>query len=340
MELVIPIEGEPTKVIRKKVNVKQLVLDTDNPRIQYHIDSSLNENLSQDEIKNILALSNEQYDKLKESIENNGGVVNPIWVLPQGSYFKVIEGNSRALVYQELLDKNPLKDCWKNIDAYIFPKDINRNKINFIRLEAHLFGTTPWDAYEKARELYRLHTEEDYSEKRLSMITKMSEKEIKDMIVAFKTMTESYLPKYRQPGELLKFSYFVELHKNKGLKELIKKGEMTIQEFCDLVGKRRLSRGEDVRKLADVWVDPMSKELLLRDGFKAALDQLSVINPAVTSKLFENIEKVNDQISQMPMNEWLEIKEGYHQKKVDLLIELYIKVKKLLTDIGINYENK
>jgi len=53
-------------------------------------------------------------------------------------------------------------------------------RINFIRLEKHLFGTTPWSAYEKARELHRLHNDEDYSIKRLQSLTKLSSAEIRN----------------------------------------------------------------------------------------------------------------------------------------------------------------
>ncbi|MCX6344345.1 MAG: hypothetical protein NT018_04640 [Armatimonadetes bacterium] len=215
----IPLDGKRTNVERTNIPLELILLDIENPRIQYYLDTSLNDKVTQDEVKLALAQGNDQYDRLKEHIECNGGIYNPIWVVPDDGFYRVIEGNSRALAYSELADKYINDDRWTAIDSYILPTAVERHKINFIRLEAHLFGQTPWDAYEKARELYRLHTEEDYSHQRLEQLTKLSAYDIKNNIQAFRDMDEQYLPRYQKPGELLKFSYFAEFHFTSGLRE-------------------------------------------------------------------------------------------------------------------------
>ena len=174
----IPLDGKQTEIERKAIPLDLILLDIENPRIQYHLDSRLNDDITQEKVRFALAVGNEQYDKLKAHIEMNGGIWNPIWVVPEGHYYKVIEGNSRSLAYSELAEKYVNDAKWKAIDACVLPHAVERHKINFIRLEAHLFGQTPWDAYEKARELYRLSEEEDYSVKRLSQLTKLSPHDI------------------------------------------------------------------------------------------------------------------------------------------------------------------
>ncbi|WP_435548720.1 hypothetical protein [Desulfobacterium sp. N47] len=252
----------------------------------------------------------DQYEKLKEHIERNSGIYDPIWVVPEEDYFKVIEGNTRSFIYEELSEKyvNDLK--WQTIDSYVLPFKVERNVINFIRLEKHLFGTTPWDAYEKARELYRLYSDEDYSLKRLEQLTKLRTSEIKNNIQAFMDMEEQYLPKYNKPSERLKFSYFVEFRKNKELKRLVNEGKISLMDFCDWVGEGKFGRGEDIRRLPLVLKDEQSKQALIDDDFRAALEQLEQKNPAAKSKLFEKIEDVIAGLESLPFGELDEIKRG------------------------------
>src|SRR3989304_7554551 len=292
--LSVNLDGIPTEIKPTKIPLKQLILDIENPRIQYFLDTRLNDDVTQEKIKFALAEGNDQYEKLKEHIESNGGIYDPIWVVPKEEFYIVVEGHTRAFIHEELSEKYVNDEKWKSIEAYVLPYKIDRNVINFIRLEKHLFGPTPWDAYEKAMELYRLNAAEDYSLKRLEQLTKLTASDIKNNIQAFMDMEEQYLPKYSKPAERLKFSYFVEFRKNKELRRLVKEGKLSLMDFCDWVGEGKIRRGEDIRKLSLVLKDEQSREALISDNFQAALDQLEQKNPAAKSKIFEKIENVID----------------------------------------------
>ena len=138
--ITVNLDGIPIEIKRLKIPLKQLILDIENPRIQYYLDTKLNDNITQEKIKFALAEGNEQYEKLKDHIERNGGIYDPIWVVLKENYYTVIEGNTRAFVYEELSEKYVNDEKWKAIDAYVLPYKINRDVINFIRLEKHLFG--------------------------------------------------------------------------------------------------------------------------------------------------------------------------------------------------------
>src|SRR3990172_3218434 len=299
--ITVNLDGIPIEIKRLKIPLKQLILDIENPRIQYYLDTKLNDNITQEKIKFALAEGNEQYEKLKDHIERNGGIYDPIWVVLKENYYTVIEGNTRAFVYEELSEKYVNDEKWKAIDAYVLPYKINRDVINFIRLEKHLFGPTPWDAYEKARELYRLNTQEDYSLKRLEQLTKLSASEIR---------------------------------KNKELKRFVKEGKISLMEFCDWVGEGKFKRGEEIRKLPLVLKDEQSRQALIDDNFQAALDQLEQKNPAAKSKLFEKIEDVIYDIKALPFGELDEIKRGLQPAKIDSLKRLHSVTTNLLKDIG------
>lgn len=333
-KITVNLDGRPTLIHPQRIPLEKLVLDIENPRIQYYIDTRLHDNITQNKVRFALAEGNEQYDRLKGHIERNGGIYNPIWVAPKDGFFLVIEGNSRALVYEELSQKYVTDERWKEIAAYILPQKVERHKINFIRLEAHLFGPTPWDAYEKARELYRLHIEEDYSLKRLEQLTKMSVSEIQNSIQAFKDMQEQYLPKYNNPVERLKFSYFVEFRKNKQLKKLVKEKKLSLLDFCDWVGEGKFRRGEEIRKLPLVLKDEEAKQALIDDDFQAALDQLEQKIPSAKSKLFEKIEDVIDGLENMPFSDYDEIKRGIQPGRLNSLKRLYDMLSNFLKGIG------
>lgn len=332
--IIINLDGIPTEIKRLKTAIKKLKLDIENPRIQYFLDTRLNNDISQEKIKFALSEGNDQYEKLKEHIEINKGIYDPIWAIPENDFYIVIEGNTRAFIYEELSEKYENDQNWQLIDSYVLPHKIDRKQINFIRLEKHLFGQTPWSAYEKARELYRLHEKEDYTLKRLEQLTKLRATEIQNNIQAYKDMEDQYLHKYNKPAERLKFSYFVEFRKNKQLKQLVKKGALSLMDFCDWVGEGKFRRGEDIRRLPLVLKDEQAKQELIKDNFQAALDQLEQINPAAKSKLFEKIEDVIYGIERIPFGELEEIQSGLQPGKVDSLYRLYNSLEKILKNIG------
>ena len=333
-DITVNLDGKSTEIKRAKIPLNNIKLDIENPRIQYYLDTSLNDNITQEKIQFALAEGNAQYDKLKQHIEVNGGIYDPIWVVPEGDFYTVIEGNTRAFIYQELSEKYYNEKKWKAIDAYVLPQKVDHDKINFIRLEKHLFGPTPWDAYEKARELYRLNTQEDYSLKRLEQLTKLSASDIKNNIQAYMDMEDQYLKTYNHPSERLKFSYFVEFRKNKDLKRLVKEGSISLLDFCDLVGQSKITHGADVRKLSSVLKDEKARQALYDDNFEAALDQLEQKNPAAKSKLFEKIEDVIDGLENIKWDELGEIKRGMQPAKLEALIKLQSMTTNILKDIG------
>jgi hypothetical protein len=319
----VQLDGREITIYETRIELGKALFDPTNPRIQFQLDTSLNdEEPTQEQLGFALAISNDSYSKLRENIESNGGVLNPIWIAPTGEDFVVIEGNTRLQVYIDLREKYPNSEQWKTIPAYLLPEKCSRDKINFIRLEAHLFGTTPWDAYEKARELHRLNTYEDYSIDRLARMTKLSPSEIRSSIQAFRDMDEFYLSRFMDPGEHQKFSYFVEFRKNTDLRRLVRDGNLSIIDFCTWVGEGKFNRGEDVRRLGTVLSDPQARQTFLDHDFKTALEQLSQTDPTATSPLFVKIKDVCAGIRKMPFSEIDSIRRGQEPAKVDLLMDL------------------
>jgi len=89
-KIIVNLDGIPTEIKRLKIPLNKLILDIENPRIQYYLDTRLNDNITQEKVKFALAEGNEQYDRLKDHIERNGGIYDPIWITPKDDYFRSI----------------------------------------------------------------------------------------------------------------------------------------------------------------------------------------------------------------------------------------------------------
>lgn len=297
--LEISLDGRATIVGLERVPLDQLVLDEFNPRISFFKDNQAVADLSEQQVEFALSQGNpEAWRKLKDSIHNNRGVVNPIWVEPVdlagGRRFRVIEGNSRVLACRRLAGEEPGEALWHTILAYVLPDAVSAEQKNFIRLLSHLRGATDWDAYDKAKYLYRLWDEDGWPIDRLEKQTKMTRRQIEQNIEAYRLMTDQYLPKHgADPAAVSKFSYFVEYVRDKKLQQLLAKYAGGIDGYCDWVADRnKLPRGLDVRKLRPMLENDDARRALLRSGFDAAMDVLALRAPQVVTPFYRDIESV------------------------------------------------
>jgi len=325
-ELIIPIDGKETIIELTQIEIDKLELDELNPRISFFRDNQVTDSLTEDQI--IFALTNkkpEAFRKLKDSIQNNKGIVYPIWIEPvRDKKYKVIEGNTRVVVYQQLQKEEPYEDRWKTILCNVLPHEIDKEQKNFIRLQSHLRGTTEWDAYEKAKYLYKLWQEDGWSINRLEKQTKMTEKQIKENIEAYKIMEEQYLPAHRDdPNEVSKFSYFVEYVKDKKLQKLMEKSSKDVKDFCNWVAdEEKIPTGQDVRRLRDIFDNEDTENAFITKGFDAAMQILEFKKPHLVSHFYKDIENVIEGLKSISTQELDEIINEDNSEKENMIKEL------------------
>ena len=103
-KLSINIGGIPTEIDEKEIEVEKICLDQENPRIGLFKDTQVRADLTQEEITFALMNKNpDAFNKLKESIEVNEGIINPIWIQPVNkTKYLIIEGNTRLIIYKLL----------------------------------------------------------------------------------------------------------------------------------------------------------------------------------------------------------------------------------------------
>jgi hypothetical protein len=329
----VRLAGKDHRVERRALPLSVIDLDPDNPRIGMAADAKPGGvPLTQAEAEQFLRLqAPDAYDHLKLSIESNKGLMNPVWVRPSlGGRYRIVEGNTRVLIYKDLAKKYLLDDTYKAIPARVLPTGVDPKVVHWVRVEAHLRGVTPWDAYERARYLWYLNDKEGYPKSTLVALTRLTDREISHAIDAYQTMTTHYLPKYPDPNEVLRFSFFVEYHSKAGIRDAIARNGFSVDDLCDWVGTRRLVRAQDIRDLPDILDTKEVRDEFVAKGYDEAMTVLEYTKPAKASTRFKLISRAIEELDSMPSYEITEIKSPKGTTKLLLLRRLREKVEDLM----------
>ncbi|MBS3155598.1 hypothetical protein J4404_03835 [Candidatus Woesearchaeota archaeon] len=127
---------------------------------------------------------------------------------------------------------------------------------------------------------------------------------------------------------LSKFSYFVE-YENPKIKQNMEENKLSMKDFCKWVGLSEIKRAQDVRNIKRIFEDKKTTEILVRRGYKCAIEELSVVKPEISSKLFEAIEEVLDGLKEMTRMEEEEIIDGDSPQKRILIKNLFLELEKM-----------
>jgi hypothetical protein len=309
------LAGRDVQVIRTKMPLDFIELDPENPRTGYFADTkkaATGQSQTQAELEFALRYKEtESFEKLKQAIEANKGLSTPVWLQPSSSgRYRVVEGNTRLLVYRDLHKKFMNDDTYLAIPAKVLPADVSSEVVEFVRMEAHLRGVNPWDAYERARYLYHRFNDDGMTYDQLSAQTRLTQKEVAASIEAYRTMTERYLTLYKDPNEVQRFSYFAEYHSKKSIRDAISRNGFTIDDLCNWIGTRKLPRAADIRDLPDILDVPESRTEFLKHGYEVAMDVLAYVRPSRADPLFINIGRVIRMLDEVSPTTISELKSG------------------------------
>ncbi len=263
--------------------IDEVNLDTSNPRIRrfleiydqteigdHHIGLALNAPSS--DSPTALADTTTP-SRLRESIIANRGIRQPIIVDKRSDGSLVcIEGNTRLWIYRDL-HKKGAKGDWSKIPALVH-EGLENESIDAIRLQAHLVGPRPWDAYSKARYLHELQNNELMPLDRIVALCGGNQRDVTRSIQAYADMEEFYRP-LCEPGEFdaERFSGFVE-YQSPRVQEAILINGFSGMDFAEWIKDRRINTLQEVRQLPAVLKDKNAKAVFLKDGMKMAVREL------------------------------------------------------------------
>ncbi len=272
-----------TSGVFQNLPIDEVQLDTSNPRIRrfleiyedneigdHHIGLALNAPSSNapSTVSDTTTPS-----RLRESIIANRGIRQPIIVDKRDNGKLVcIEGNTRLWIYRDLHKKGTTGD-WSTIPALVHTS-LEHESIDAIRLQAHLVGPRPWDAYSKARYLYELQNVDLMPLDRIVALCGGNQRDVTRSIQAYADMEEFFRP-LCEPGEFdaERFSGFVE-YQSPRVQEAILMSGFSGVDFAEWLKDHRINTLQEVRQLPAVLKDKNAKGIFLKDGMKMAVRAL------------------------------------------------------------------
>ena len=233
-EEMLTLRGEEIAVQVGVMPQVELMFYLENPRL-YSLVRAEGQEPTQEDIQETLS-KKEHVKHLIKSIEENGGLIDPVIVL--GDSNVVLEGNSRLAAYRILAQKDPIK--WGKIKVKVLPKDIPESSIFALLGEYHIIGKTDWAPYEQAGYLYRRYKNHNIDIPVLASEIGLSSRSVGHLIYVYQFMLD------KGERDVNRWSYYDEyLKSNK-----IKKARDEYAELDDLVVQK--IRSGEIPKAVDV----------------------------------------------------------------------------------------
>jgi hypothetical protein len=258
--------------------VEQIELDKTNPRIRRFLET-YTEEPTPERIALALDVAASGDDgtgattpeKLKNSILTNGGIMQPIIVNKDASgRLTCIEGNTRLYIYRSFITEQVEGD-WTMIPVLLH-EGLQAPDIDAIRLQAHLVGPRPWDAYSKAKYLWELQHRELMPLERIIAFCGGNRRDVTQAIQAYSDMETYYRPICDSNDfETEKYSGFVEVQ-NTRIKDAILRAGFSLKDFAQWLQDDKFKNLQYVRQLPKVLPVKRTREVFLKKGMKAALE--------------------------------------------------------------------
>lgn len=333
----------PTPATLQSIPVMDIELDTENPRIRKWLE--MYKDPTPEQI--YLALgsgsddeseSSTTFEKLKQSIITNGGVILPVILnrTPDGRIV-CIEGNTRVAIYRDFLSqKKP--GSWNEIPALVH-EGLDRGGIEAVRLQVHLVPPRGWEPYAKAKYLSHLRDVEHLPFAQIVDYAGGRQKEVYESINAFADMERYYRDVVPDDGsfDTKKFSGFVELQKP-GIKEAISTAGFTLHDFAKWVFEEKLYPLNTVRMLPRILKNAEAKRVFLKEGARKAatvLEKPDFSKTLLDADVTQLSRALNIKILKMPFAEMQSLKQDPGGDTAQELVQALENLQGLLTQLDL-----
>lgn len=264
------------------LNINDVQPDLNNPRLaEYLIDAEPNPDrgivfrmLGYGEPEKLQFDRGTSYAVLKRSIQENGGIINPIIVRQdENNKYTVIEGNTRVAIYLQL-HKETGEDRWLNIPAQIHD-EMSQDDVDKVRLLAHMVGIRQWSPFAKGKYLFELSRPPGNVDS-IAKVCGGDKKTVLEYINAYKDMHEHYFPLIKDPElfDPTRFSSFREVQRPK-VRESLEAHGFSMSDFAKWLTESPtilLKKNEHVRDLPKILSNKKAREVFLKRGSISALE--------------------------------------------------------------------
>lgn len=238
----ITIGKKEYDVNEEHLNQCELLFYEDNPRV-YSILRANGSSPTQGDIQEHM-VQMDHVKQLRLSIEQNGGLIDPLIVVKRNGDYVVLEGNSRLAAYRLLAMKDPVK--WQKVRVNLLPDDISENDIFTLLGQYHLVGRKDWSAFEQAAYLYRQKQSSGLANDILAKNVGLKTSQVETYINVYTFMLEHNDLK---PD---RWSYYIEYLKNRGIRKYRETSPKIDEIFVKQVKSGEIEKAEDVRVLAEI----------------------------------------------------------------------------------------
>jgi hypothetical protein len=263
----IVVHGRNIRCEIRDVDIYELQYYRENPRINYIISKYSEEDVTDELIEKTL-LQLDTTRELRQDIEQNGGLLEPIVVLDN----QVIEGNTRLCCYRRIYSKTDQDSRWRHIKAHVILDNVDEVEIFALLSNYHIRGKKKWEPYEKAACACRM-IEQGQDIVDVAKEIGSTRPKLENIIAAYKAMRNKYLPMVEgqsQTGgdgreELSRYSYFEAFYTNKDLADRVAETPGFLDQFTEWVADGRIPKAQDVRELHNILGNAKSKREFLSD---------------------------------------------------------------------------
>ena len=218
-----------------EVRLKDLRYYQENPRVYSALHNGQGAP-GQEEIEAHLQ-DDEHVRELKLQIEQNGGLMEPLFV--REATMEVVEGNSRLAAYRLLEVDNGV--TWSHVRCALLPPEIDDSLVMSLLAQLHLTGKKNWIPYEQAAIFYRRKTKEKIPIPQLANESNLKEQQIRHRIGVIELMIQS------NDNQLSRWSHYDEFLKSRTIQKACANHPGLADEIIDQIKSGKIKRAQDVR---------------------------------------------------------------------------------------------
>ena len=233
----ITIGKKEYEVSEVQLNQCELLFYEENPRV-YSALRSDRSTPTQEVIEEKMT-SMDHVKQLRLSIEQNGGLIDPLMVVKRNNEYVVLEGNSRLAAYRLLAAKDPVK--WQKVRACILPEEITDGDIFTLLGQYHLVGRKDWSVFEQAAYLHRQKESTGIATDILAKNVGLTKGKVDAYLKVYSFMLEH---DDLRPD---RWSYYEEYLKNRGINKYRETHPQMDEVFVKQVKTEQIKQAMDVR---------------------------------------------------------------------------------------------
>lgn len=300
----------------------------ENPRV-YSILNIAGTEPSQEEIEEHMC-STEHVKELKNAIESNGGLIEPVIVRSGDNV--VLEGNSRLAAYRLLAEKDPIK--WGKIKCILLPSDISEKAVFSLLGQRHLNGQKEWEPFEQATYLYRRHLQTKIPIQNMAEELGLSKSKAQNMIDVVEFMIK------HNDNDKRHWSHYLEYLKSRSINKYRETNADLDNTIVSAVKGGEIKDARDMRKLSDIAKvgDKQAKKIMqnisngtvtIYDGHEQMLESGKLDNVVKKLKNFKDYIADDSFEKQLKSS-----KDTYNQSKfeIDKILKRLIKIREKMND--------